>query len=67
MQSKIVKILCLFLILSALTIPTMRTHMIFAYNMNNLFRSTTVSEHIPNPDDYFLISRENMSGHLRIF
>lgn len=60
--------LCFFLVLSALTLPVMRSHMIFAYNMNNLFRSTTVGDYMQNPEDYYyLISRENTSGHLRIF
>ncbi|NLX90082.1 MAG: hypothetical protein GXZ07_00555 [Firmicutes bacterium] len=57
--------LCFFLVLSVLTLPVMRSHMIFAYNMNNLFRSTTVGDY--GPDDYYLISRDNTSGHLRIF
>ncbi|HHU75589.1 MAG TPA: hypothetical protein GXZ24_01635 [Firmicutes bacterium] len=68
MRSKIVKIIGLFLILSTLTVPTMRQQMIFAYNMHNLFRSTAVSEDTPGEELYFLISRgKSTPGHLRIF
>jgi len=59
--------LCFFLLFSALTISARHSHIIFAYNMNNLLRNTTVSEYMQNPDDYYLISREDATGHLRIF
>lgn len=68
MRQKIVKILSFFLILSALTMPTMRQQMILAYNTHNLFRSAAAGEHMPNQENYFLISRENHTQeNLRIF
>jgi len=59
--------LCSLLLFSALTISNRAKGMIFAYNMNNLLRSTTVSEYITDAEDLYLLSRENTAGHLRIF
>lgn len=59
--------LCSLLLFSTLTISNRPKKMIFAYNMNNLLRSTTVSEYITELEDHYLISRENTAGHLRIF
>ncbi len=59
--------LCSLLLFSALTISNRPKKMIFAYNMNNLLRSATVSEYIMDLEDHYLLSRENTAGHLRIF
>ena len=59
--------LSFFLLFSVLTISARHSQMIFAYNMNNLLRSTAVSEYGQNPGDHYLSSRENTSGYLRIF